>query len=482
MKVAVGLFYLECNSFNPYFVTKDNFVYAEGEDVKKFIHVCDIFENAGMEVIPTIMASTLPSAHLKKESFLELTDRLFKPILQHQVDGVWLHLHGAMQVEELGSGELYIVKELRNLVGESVPIAITLDPHANNDPALCDYINILRGYHTIPHYDQPESERVTASLLLKMMQTGIRFKPSLVTVPMIISGEKGLDSREPLKSIYAEVDRLEQLPEISSATVFMGDPWSDCPNSHLSAVVVPSAPEYENFAHECCKSLAKLLFEHRNDFVFEAPTLPPQDALELALSSNSKPIFISDSGDNTTGGGVGDGTEILRLMLAQKELKKHFLITPIWDTSAYQKCISHSIGDTFSVSIGRNQSNISVPANITGKLISKGVTLGYLNNEQEICGNCCTLQINEWIDVMISDIPTSFISYPHFQAGGVKFESYDIIILKQGYLFAQLRPHTTESYIMAATKGATYQFIEELPYKNLKRPIYPLDQDIDFIL
>lgn len=482
MKVAVGLFYLECNSFNPNFVTEDNFIYAEGEEVKKFIHVCDIFDQQGIEIVPTIMASTIPSANLKKDSFLNLVERLLKPIIESNVDGIWLHLHGSMQVEEIGSGELYIVKKLREIVGDNVPIGITLDPHANNDEKFCDYINIVRGYHTIPHYDQPESERVTASLLLKMMQSKILVKPSLITIPMIISGEKGLDSREPLKSIYTEIEYLESLEEIASVTAFMGDPWSDCPNSHLSVAVVPSAPEHSDFAYECCKKLAKTIFERKDEFVFEAPTLPPQEALDLALSAKSRPIFLSDSGDNTTGGGVGNGTEMLRLLLSQNKLTKKILITPIWDNDCYHQCISHSVGESFSLTLGQGNSEISKSVNLNATLLSTGVNLGYLNNEQDICGNCCTLRINDFIDVMISDSPTSFISYPHFKAGGIVFEDYDIIVLKQGYLFAQLRPYTSEGYIMAATKGATYQFIEELPYKNLKRPIYPLDQDVEFNL
>lgn len=480
MKVAVGLFYLECNTFNPYPVTKEKFVYAEGEEVKRYIHVCDIFEKAGVEVVPTIMASTIPSSNLNKEDFLEMADRLLTLVKENNVDGVWLHLHGAMQVNDLGSGDLYVVRELRRIVGDDVPIGITMDAHANNDETLCDYINMLRGYHTIPHSDQPEAERSAAYAVLKMMQTKKLVKPALITVPVMISGEKGLGEREPLKSMYAEVEELESRKEIESATVFMGDPWSDCANGHLSAVVVPSAPEYEMYAKECCRKLAQELFDRREEFVFEAPTLRPQEALDLAAKCGNKPVFLSDSGDNTTGGGVGDGTEMLRLILAQKDFKKKVLLTPIWDEACYREIMKHNIGDVLTVKIGRNASDISVPVELNATLYSCGDVLGYLNSEGEVCGHCCTLRVNEYLDVMVSDSPTSFISYPHFGTGGVSMEDYDIIVLKQGYLFAQLRPYTTENYIMAATKGATYQFIEELSYQNVQRPIYPLDKNIQF--
>ena len=60
MKIAVGLFYLECNTFNPDLVGREQFIFAEGRQVLPYLHVCDIFQEEGFELVPTIMASTLP--------------------------------------------------------------------------------------------------------------------------------------------------------------------------------------------------------------------------------------------------------------------------------------------------------------------------------------------------------------------------------------------------------------------------------------
>lgn len=75
---------------------------------------------------------------------------------------------------------------------------------------------------------------------------------------------------------------------------------------------------------------------------------------------------------------------------------------------------------------------------------------------------------------MISNAATSFITPGHFEAAGTPLDHYDILVIKQGYLFAQLRPFAKLA-MMAVTKGATYQFIEELPYKHLMHPIFPFE-------
>ena len=53
-------------------------------------------------------------------------------IPRNGVDGIWLYLHGAMEVEHIGSGELALLRMVRERVSFNVPIALALDFHANN--------------------------------------------------------------------------------------------------------------------------------------------------------------------------------------------------------------------------------------------------------------------------------------------------------------------------------------------------------------
>ena len=155
MKVITGMFYLECNTFNPELVTKEKFIVSTGDTALTYLHVSDIFENAGFEIVPSIVASALPAGILKETDYWFFADQILETVKKEkdELAGIWLHLHGALEVENIGSGELILAKNLRELAGEHVPIAITLDAHANNAPDLNQYIDIMRGYYTIPHED-----------------------------------------------------------------------------------------------------------------------------------------------------------------------------------------------------------------------------------------------------------------------------------------------------------------------------------------
>ena len=80
MKIAVGLFYLECNTFNPDLVGREQFIFAEGQQVLPYLHVCDIFQEEGFELVPTIMASTLPAGRLKEDDFWFFANKILNTV------------------------------------------------------------------------------------------------------------------------------------------------------------------------------------------------------------------------------------------------------------------------------------------------------------------------------------------------------------------------------------------------------------------
>ncbi len=475
MKIAVGLFYLECDTFNYDLVTADQFTYVEGNQVLDYINVGDYLRSEGIEIVPTIMASALPAGRLRKADFLFFENRIIDILEKNRdVDGVFLHLHGSMEVEGIGSGDLHLLKAIRHVLGFDIPVGIVLDAHANNDPSIAEYANIIRGYHTIPHIDQPEAELEIVKDVVELAREGENVTPCISIIPAIVSGEKGLTSTYPLKDLMQIVNEYEAMDEIMSASIFMGEPWGDSPNSHMSVVVVPSRQKYSAFARKACNDLWKKVFAHVRDFSFEVPVLKPDEVIKQAVDKDVRPVFISDAGDNTTGGAMGHGTEMLRSILASDLKGKKVLITPILDPVAFETCYKLNDGDYVELSVGTDRDEMSKAVKIKGRIKSHGELLGYLNCLDVATGYCVTLELSENIDLMLSGIPTSLITYNHFVRANVRMEDYDIIILKQGYLFAQLRPYAKAAF-MALSKGATYLMVEDLEYKRLARPIYPFD-------
>ena len=476
MKVIIGGLYHESNTFNPFPTNADDFVLVEGIEVFERVCSTNVFQEAGITVIPTIYATALSSGVVTEKAYRFFADKMLHVIKNEaNIDGIWLHLHGAMTVENIGSGELQLLKEIREIVGSEIPISLTLDIHGNNAIELKDYANIIRAYRTVPHTDQCETEIITAELLIDVIKTKQTVFPAYVQIPMIIGGEQALGNREPLKSIFDKLREIEKIEGVATASFFIGFSWADTIDSAASVIVVPKTEKDAAIAGKQANILAEYVYSRRNDFQFDAIALPPKDAINKAIEQETGPVFISDSGDNTTGGGVGIYTGLLRSILYLDDLNsKKICISAIFDAEAYVKCTEYDIGDTVSIDVGINYDKDSASVTVNGVLKAKGKLLGYLGGTSDHVGNTCTVSVGD-IDVVIANKGHSFITVDHFKAAGLNIQDYDVIVVKQGYLFPELSEISTLD-LLALTPGATYQLLEELEFKTIQRPMFPLDK------
>ena len=125
------------------------------------------------------------------------------------------------------------------------------------------------------------------------------------------------------------------------------------------------------------------------------------------------------------------------------------------------------------VGLGIDYDEDSKPVEIRGVLKAKGDLMGYLGNTDDKVGDTCAIAVGN-IDIVIANKGDSFITVNHFKSAGLELSDYDVIIVKQGYLFPELSERSKLD-ILALTPGATYQLIEKLNFHHVKRPVYPLD-------
>jgi len=95
--------------------------------------------------------------------------------------------------------------------------------------------------------------------------------------------------------------------------------------------------------------------------------------------------------------------------------------------------------------------------------------------EDDAVGDCVTIESGS-VDFCIISRPGSFISKGHFgpKGAGLDMDDYQVIVVKQGYLFAELRK-LAKLAILALTPGATHQIVETLPFRRIVPPVYPLN-------
>lgn len=470
-KIIVGSLRQETNSFSPVITVEEHFSVFKGPDMLNRIAVTEMFENAGFEVVPTLCAYAMPSGKVDQKAYTSFKQTILDGIPQDKsVAGVWLYLHGAMNVVNIGSGEGPLVAEIRRLVGPDVPIAVALDFHANNTEELIQNANIICGYRTAPHVDGVQTQQRAADLLLRSIKENVLPECVMVRPPLLFPGEMVTTGVEPAKSLIAELDKIEERDDVWTASLFGCMPWTDAPNAG-SSVVVCGLKE-SKIPLEEAKRLAQMYWDKREQFCFEETAAKPEEAIQMACKKGDSPLFISDSGDNVTGGAAGDNAYFLSLLLQHQ--CKNTLVAGITDQPATEKFYALSVGESAEASIGGTLDPESIVVTVKGTLKSKGVF-----ERVGKPGMKYVLVEAEGIDIILTESRSSFTTQNIIEKTGAKVSDYHIIVVKLGYLFPDLR-RIAKGAVMALTTGNCGLQMDRFDFQHIQRPMYPVDKEFDW--
>src|SRR5688572_21682923 len=87
-------------------------------------------EKYGWTLVHPVSASANPSGLVTDKAFDAVAGMILDALNGPKVDGVVLHLHGAMVVDSYEDGEGELLRRMRAKIGPDVPIMVTLDLHA----------------------------------------------------------------------------------------------------------------------------------------------------------------------------------------------------------------------------------------------------------------------------------------------------------------------------------------------------------------
>lgn len=186
--------------------------------------------------------------------------------------------------------------------------------------------------------------------------------------------------------------------------------------------------------------------------------------------------MISDSGDNPTAGSSQDVTNFLSLILKDKALSN---LTPplvyqgFYDPQVVDLAKTAGVGNTIETTLGANfDTQKSKPIAIRARV--KAITEKW---ESAYYSDLVLLDVQD-VDVMVTSKHVGCYDPEMMRSLGVKPEGRKVIVVKLGYLEPEIRAIAKRS-MMALTTGSTDELFERLPYRKLKRPIYPLDGDFE---
>src|SRR5699024_3231476 len=321
MKVLTVHFNSESNEFSYQNMGFDNFTFRYGQDSIDATAVSDIFEDNGIELIPSIYANGHPGGLVTKDAFDFILERMLKKVKEHllEIDGIYLYLHGASKVVDLegDAAEHMILQEIRKITGPYMPIAVVMDPHGNLSQNLVDNTTIVRTYRHSPHTDVIETRRTVANMLVDLLKNRRSITPVYRKLPIMIGGERSVSTDEPVLSINKYLDEIETDPRIMSACFHVG------------------------------------YLEHDTDKVCSSVTVVPDDALQRAIDYDGSPVFVTDSGDNCGAGGDGYSNFIFRQLMEKEDYNgKNILVAGVIDKKSYAYLFDKKVGDRVDFNFG----------------------------------------------------------------------------------------------------------------------------------
>src|SRR4030042_2041158 len=134
----------------------------------------DAAKKFGWDLVQPIAAAATPGGKTPAEDWAHLSGAVLEACQEGPFDGVLLSLHGAMVTEDQDDAEGDLLRRLREKLGPEVPIAISLDIHANVSDAMARLANIVIAYRTYPHIAQYDRGMEAADLLQRTLNEAIR--------------------------------------------------------------------------------------------------------------------------------------------------------------------------------------------------------------------------------------------------------------------------------------------------------------------
>lgn len=420
----------------------------------------------GVRFEGTITAKAMPGGPVEARAYAAIKAVMLARLeALLPLDGVYLDMHGAMNVSGMDDAEGNFFKAIRALVGRDCLLSASYDLHGNVSQRIMEILDIITGYRTAPHIDVLETRERAVQLLVRCLRDDIRPRKAFVRIPLALPGEQTSTEWEPGRRIYRAIAPEIDGERVMDATIQVGYAWADEPRMAACAIAIGQDTAAIAAA---ARRLAALYWRHRAGFRFGVEALTVDDCIRRALADEVQPVLISDAGDNPTAGGIGDLTYFLERAIALQPPDLVYASIP--DAEAVKQCLAAGIGADIELGIGGKLD----PLNARPLLVR-----GRVEFIQRDDANPQAVLNADGIRIILTTKRTPFHHRRQFLDLGITPEDHRIIAVKIGYLVPELKALAREAYL-ALSPGAVDQNIVSLPFKRITRPCHPFDLDMEW--
>jgi microcystin degradation protein MlrC len=436
-----------------------------------------VFEEAGIEIVPTYGARAGSAGLLSAKGWKKLASELLAAVKANlkNIDGILVSLHGAMAADGELDPEGYLLSEIRAMAGPKMPIVISLDLHGIFTRAMLEQVDGFAIYHTYPHVDFASTGARAARLLLKLMKGGVKPVTARVVMPALVRGDELITKSGCYGDLIRECQRLEREGKALSAGIMIGNPFTDVPE--LSSQVFICTDGDEAGARREAIRLSEEFWPKR--FRMQGKLIPIDRAIAQARAIDG-PVIFTDAADAPSSGATGDSNVIIKALQEARYSKK--VLAQIVDAKAAAAAHKAGIGAEIDIALGGTLDKarfkpMKVKAKV--KLLSDGLARLETMKIGLDAGPTAVLTFANFTVVVFSKT-LSLFDRAMYYANGLDPTDFDLTVVKSPHTEYHMYDAWVEKNFNIDAPGSTSADLKSLGHTICARPIYPIDEGVAF--
>jgi microcystin degradation protein MlrC len=435
------------------------------------------------EAVPILLAIGASGGPLDHAVYQNMTNALNLCLeADGPFDAVFIDGHGAGTTSLLDDMDGDYFSLVRACVGPDVPIVATLDLHGNVSRAMIDATDLMIAQRTNPHLDTLERHAEAAAFLSPLIG-GRRLFKSAIRVPLLTPQIAQLTAPgQPLARLM-QVAESRISGDVASMSLLPGFGLTDCRDNGFA--VLGYAWDSQAVADAAVADLAEQVWAMRHEFNRELTSLDDAvgKALAAAGSPDEPPVLLADIADNPGGGALGNTIWILQAL--NERGANGVQLGLFHDPALVDEAWRHEPGDRFLARFnatnatalsGRYEAEAQLLARSEVRIVSeRGVVAGVELN----LGRTCAIDLG---GIQIAVISTSQQLFEPFLLDACGLDSSTarcFVVKSRGHFRAGFDLAVPDDRIFEVdVPGLTTSRLTSLDWKNVQRPIFPLDRDM----
>ena len=490
MKIVIAQMQHETNTFSPVptpweaFGNDGPFLGQAAYDAMKGTRLpmaafIDLAEAAGAQIVTPVAAWANPSGPVDANAYDRICAIICDAVAQG-CDAVFLDLHGAMVVaDRTDDGEGTLLEKIR-AVAPRTPIAVSLDLHANVTERMVRNCDVIAGYKTYPHVDQYDSGHLAGSTLLRMLEGKVKPVMAWGNRPLLAHTLRENTGERPMKD-FVDAARAAEADGLLAATAFGGFQQADIHDAGISVVTVADGNREQ--AQRACDAILDVAWTLKEEFIYQGEPLEQVLARARQMAEDTGgPILLLDHADNCASGATQDTMYVLREALRMG--LTGIGVGPVRDPQAVAEMVKAGVGARVTLKVGGRMDMPAIkrkgePLELTG--VVRAITDGeYTITGPQFHGMRCYMGRSVVLDTGAAEIVVTEKNQEPWDRGvftsvGIDPTRKRFLLLKSRMYFRPVFLPIAKGHVFCDSFGVGMSDWTQFEYRNLRRPIYPLD-------